>query len=89
MLVMHEKYTTDHVSENRRGISTGAGGSLAAMTLRRVGAQGAFPAAGPGLSRDASPVAGAWSYTDVFGNTVTVPKSLKRIAANPILAAAL
>lgn len=39
---------------------------------------------------DATPAAaGEWSYTDVFGTTVTLPEPPKRIAANLVTAAAL
>jgi iron complex transport system substrate-binding protein len=40
-------------------------------------------------AQDASPAAGEWSYTDVLGNTVTLPETPVRIVANIVTAAAL
>lgn len=40
-------------------------------------------------AQDASPVSGEWSYTDVLGNTVTLPEPPVRIVANIVTAAAL
>jgi iron complex transport system substrate-binding protein len=40
-------------------------------------------------AQDASPAAGEWTYTDVLGNTVTLPETPVRIVANIVTAAAL
>lgn len=40
-------------------------------------------------AQDASPAAGEWTYTDVLGNTVTLPVPPVRIVANIVTAAAL
>jgi iron complex transport system substrate-binding protein len=40
-------------------------------------------------AQDATPTAGEWSYTDVLGNTVTLPETPVRIVANIVTAAAL
>ena len=40
-------------------------------------------------AQDASPVAGEWTYTDVLGTTVTLPRTPVRIVANIVTAAAL
>jgi iron complex transport system substrate-binding protein len=38
---------------------------------------------------ETAPAAGEWTYTDVFGTTITLPEPPKRIAANLVTAAAL
>jgi len=40
-------------------------------------------------AQDASPVAGEWTYTDVLGTTVALPRTPVRIVANIVTAAAL
>src|SRR5687767_2063778 len=40
-------------------------------------------------AQNATPATGEWSYTDVLGNTVTLPEAPVRIVANIVTAAAL
>lgn len=50
---------------------------------------GAAALGGRAGAQDASPVTGEWSYTDVLGNTATLPEPPVRIVANIVTAAAL
>ncbi|MFT4039298.1 MAG: ABC transporter substrate-binding protein [Thermomicrobiales bacterium] len=63
------------------GASFGAVAALAGTAMAARAQDGATPAA--------SPVAGEWTWTDVFGTTITLPEPPKRIAANLATAAAL
>ncbi|CAN0494882.1 unnamed protein product, partial [Phaeothamnion confervicola] len=63
-----------------------AAGMAAAAGVARTGLG---RAASPEASPNASPVSGAWTWTDVLGTTVTLPEPPKVIAANLIPAAAL
>ncbi len=65
-------------------------------SLSRRGLMGAVAAVSGSVAiarlagaQDASPAAGEWSYTDVLGNTVTLPEPPVRIVANIVTAAAL
>jgi iron complex transport system substrate-binding protein len=65
-------------------------------TVTRRTLLGAFAAASGSTAiaqfagaQDASPAAGAWTYTDVLGATITLPQPPVRIVANIVTAAAL
>jgi iron complex transport system substrate-binding protein len=66
----------------RRTVVGSSLGYLAALAgASALARSDATPAASPGT--------GEWTYTDVFGTTITLPEPPKRIAANLVTAAAL